>query len=102
MKETGYRSVVSSLLLTRPRPTARAVLTTFALNGVIDYASVSVGRNKEIATRQGISVRTIETHRRSIMEKLNANSIVELVHYAIRNDIVGPTSGSFINATSVR
>jgi DNA-binding NarL/FixJ family response regulator len=44
--------------------------------------------NKEIATRLGISVRTVETHRRSVMQKLNANSIVELVHYAIRNGIV--------------
>ena len=44
--------------------------------------------NKEIAVRLGISVRTVETHRRTIMQKLNANSIVELVHYAIRNGIV--------------
>jgi DNA-binding NarL/FixJ family response regulator len=47
--------------------------------------------NKEIATRLGISVRTVETHRRSVMQKLNANSIVELVHYAIRNGIVQPS-----------
>lgn len=44
--------------------------------------------NKEIAGRLGISVRTVETHRRSVMQKLNATSIVELVHYAIRNGIV--------------
>jgi len=44
--------------------------------------------NREIAGRLEISVRTVETHRRSIMQKLNANSIVELVHYAIRNGIV--------------
>jgi len=47
--------------------------------------------NKEIATRLGISVRTVETHRRSVMQKLNATSIVELVHYAIRNGIVQPS-----------
>ena len=47
--------------------------------------------NKEIASRLAISVRTVETHRRSIMQKLNANSIVELVHYAIRNGIVQPS-----------
>jgi DNA-binding NarL/FixJ family response regulator len=47
--------------------------------------------NKEIANRLGISVRTVETHRRSVMKKLDANSIVELVHYAIRNGIVQPT-----------
>jgi len=44
--------------------------------------------NKEIAVSLRISVRTVETHRRSIMQKLNATSIVELVHYAIRNGIV--------------
>jgi DNA-binding NarL/FixJ family response regulator len=44
--------------------------------------------NKEIANKLDISVRTVETHRRSVMQKLNANSIVELVHYAIRNGIV--------------
>lgn len=44
--------------------------------------------NKEIANKLGISVRTVETHRRSIMHKLNATSIVELVHYAIRNGLV--------------
>ena len=47
--------------------------------------------NKEIATRLSISVRTVDTHRRAIMQKLNANSIVELVHYAIRNGIVQPS-----------
>jgi len=44
--------------------------------------------NKEIATTLGISVRTVETHRRSIMKKLKISSIVELVHYAIRNGLV--------------
>jgi len=46
--------------------------------------------NKEIAARLGISVRTVETHRRAVMQKLEASSIVELVHYAIRNGIVQP------------
>ena len=50
--------------------------------------------NKDIAKALGISVRTVETHRRSVMQKLDANSIVELVHYAIRNGIVQPTRGS--------
>ncbi|HET7114480.1 MAG TPA: response regulator transcription factor, partial [Pyrinomonadaceae bacterium] len=37
--------------------------------------------NKDIAKALGISVRTVETHRRAVMHKLEANSIVELVHY---------------------
>lgn len=44
--------------------------------------------NKEIANRLSISVKTVETHRATVMRKLNINSIVELVHYAIRNQLV--------------
>jgi DNA-binding NarL/FixJ family response regulator len=56
--------------------------------------------NKEVATQLGISVRTVETHRRSIMLKLNANSIVELVHYAIRSGLVGSFSQPERQATT--
>jgi DNA-binding NarL/FixJ family response regulator len=47
--------------------------------------------NKEIAAVLCISVKTVETHRAAIMRKLGINSIVELVHYAIRNNLVGST-----------
>jgi DNA-binding NarL/FixJ family response regulator len=36
----------------------------------------------------GISVRTVETHRMNIMQKLHLESTVELVHYAIRNRMI--------------
>ena len=45
--------------------------------------------NKEIASVLCISVKTVETHRASVMRKLGINSIVELVHYAIRNNLAG-------------
>ena len=44
--------------------------------------------NKEVATALGISVRTVETHRASVMRKLELKSIVELVHYAVRHKLV--------------
>jgi DNA-binding NarL/FixJ family response regulator len=44
--------------------------------------------NKEIAAALDISVRTVETHRATIMRKLEINSIVELVHYAVRKKLV--------------
>jgi DNA-binding NarL/FixJ family response regulator len=44
--------------------------------------------NKEAAALLGISVKTIETHRANIMLKLNVHSITELVHYAIRNEMI--------------
>jgi DNA-binding CsgD family transcriptional regulator len=36
----------------------------------------------------GISVKTVESHRAKLMQKLHLETTVELVHYAIRNGIV--------------
>jgi DNA-binding NarL/FixJ family response regulator len=44
--------------------------------------------NKEVASLLGISVKTAETHRRNLFNKLNFHSIGELIHYAIRNKII--------------
>lgn len=43
--------------------------------------------NKQIALELGISVRTVESHRRHIMQKLRARSVVELVYYAMDRGI---------------
>jgi DNA-binding NarL/FixJ family response regulator len=34
-----------------------------------------------------VSVKTIETHRRQVMEKLNLHSVAELTKYAIREGL---------------
>jgi DNA-binding NarL/FixJ family response regulator len=44
--------------------------------------------NKEVAALLGISVNTAEAHRANIMLKLDLHSVTELVHYAIRKNIV--------------
>jgi DNA-binding NarL/FixJ family response regulator len=49
--------------------------------------------NKEIAAELGIAVRTVETHRAKIMLKLELHSLAELIHYAIRNEIVSARGG---------
>lgn len=36
----------------------------------------------------GISFKTAESHRANIMRKLSFHSLSELVHYAIRNNMV--------------
>lgn len=46
--------------------------------------------NKETANTLNLSVKTVETHRASIMDKLDLHSVSDLVHFAIRNHIVEP------------
>jgi two-component system response regulator NreC len=45
---------------------------------------------KEIAARLHVSVKTVETHRRHIMEKLDIHTIAELTKYAIREGLTSP------------
>lgn len=44
--------------------------------------------NSSIAEKMSISVRTVETHKTNILQKLGLHSIVDLVKYAIRNKII--------------
>src|ERR1700724_2630458 len=44
--------------------------------------------NKEVANCLGISIRTAETHRATLMRKLGLESLAALVRYAIRNHII--------------
>jgi DNA-binding NarL/FixJ family response regulator len=46
--------------------------------------------NKEIAAELGIATRTVETHRAKIMLKLGMQSLPQLVHYAIRHNLISP------------
>lgn len=46
-------------------------------------ALVSGQANKEIARVLGVSPRTVEVHRARVMEKLDANSLAELVHLTL-------------------
>ncbi|MBN2524140.1 MAG: response regulator transcription factor [Bacteroidales bacterium] len=44
--------------------------------------------NKEIADKLFISVRTVESHKNHIMQKLNLKTTVDLLKFAIKNNII--------------
>jgi len=45
--------------------------------------------NEEIAERLFISERTVESHRRNIFIKTKTKSVIGLIKYAIKNDLIG-------------
>lgn len=45
-------------------------------------------KNREVAEKLGISVKTVETHRANIMNKLALRNLAQLIHYAIQNGMV--------------
>ncbi|MBN2375416.1 MAG: response regulator transcription factor [Sedimentisphaerales bacterium] len=72
-KPTGEQASVFSLLTNRERE----VLQLLAEGNT----------TKQIATECHVSVKTIETHRQHIMEKLSIHSVAELTKYAIREGL---------------
>jgi DNA-binding NarL/FixJ family response regulator len=44
--------------------------------------------NKEIADKLFISIRTVESHKNHIMQKLNLKTTVDLIKFALRNNII--------------
>jgi DNA-binding NarL/FixJ family response regulator len=51
---------------------------------------IAQGRtNKEIAGELGISHRTVETHRESLMRKLQIRTVAELTRFALGAGIIG-------------
>ena len=66
-------------------PTAFSVLTSRERE-VLQLVAEGMAM-KEIGQRLDVSVKTIETHRQRIMEKLSLHSVAELTKYAIREGI---------------
>jgi FixJ family two-component response regulator len=48
--------------------------------------------NKQIAADLGISEKTVKVHRARVMEKMEANSLAELVRLADRAGVVVPSA----------
>ena len=70
-------------------PARERLALTYRERGVVQLVAEGY-TNKQIAGLLGISLKTVETHRASVMRKLNLSSSAALVRYAIRNRIVEP------------
>jgi FixJ family two-component response regulator len=54
---------------------------------------VSGRLNKQVGAELGISEITVKVHRGNMMEKMHANSFLELVKMAVRLGFIPPTRG---------
>lgn len=72
------------------QPAAKAVRSLTKREAEVAQLLAEGKANKEVAVALGVSVKTAETHRANIMRKLNLHSLADLVHYAIRNQIIQP------------
>lgn len=71
-----------------PQKNEKSVFTTLTAREREVLQLIAEGKStKQIASSLNVSVKTIETHRQQIMEKLNIHSIAELTKYAIREGI---------------
>lgn len=82
----GDRPADSGLAITTESPRSRLT----AREREIVQLLAEGKSNKEVASALNISIKTAETHRTNIMNKLDLRSITELVRYAVRNNIVEP------------
>ena len=83
------QALLDAFLKSDARPDEGSVFRTLTSREREIVQMLAEGKsNKEIASKLTISVKTVETHRATVMRKLEINSIVDLVHYAIRNQLV--------------
>jgi len=89
MHRPFFTGAASEVLLEsyRRRPERVRSVLTDRERGVVQLIAEG-NTNKQVANKLGISLKTVETHRASIMRKLNLLSSAALVRYAVRNNIV--------------
>lgn len=109
LKSDVGRDLVTAIgMLSQGRPFFTTKVAHIVLDGYLESAAQSGGARqdltarerqviqllaegkstKEVAVIQGIAVKTAETHRTNLMRKLDLHSICDVVHYAVRNQII--------------
>ena len=82
------QGVVDSYVRASPQPGAHPAFATLTDREREVLQLLAEGKStKEMADVLSVSVKTVETHRRNIMEKLSIHSVAELTKYAIREGV---------------
>lgn len=89
--ETYYSNEIMSIMLTKyqkkvKKEEAKQLLTSRELE-ILQLVAEELTSEK-IADQLFISTRTVETHRRNILSKTECTTLIGLLKYAVRNDLV--------------
>jgi DNA-binding NarL/FixJ family response regulator len=85
----GKRFFSPSVMMALSKSEASAEATPLTPREREVVAGIAAGRTtKEIAAGLGISVKTVDTHRQHIMEKLGCHRATEIVLYALKTGLV--------------
>lgn len=85
----GITSIVLGDYIKSPARDPRSVFTLLSAREREVLQLLAEGlRTKEISQKLSLSVKTVETHRKKIMEKLDIQSIAGLTRYAVKEGLV--------------
>ena len=88
----GFGQDVIDSLQRPPDKVTRAVIELTDRQRQILQLIAEGKQNKEIAEILGVSVKTVEFHRSSLMAKLGAHTVAELTRFAIQEGLIGTQS----------
>jgi len=81
-------SLVIESLVNQPQPTSQKAFSLLTDREREVLQLISEGQStKEIAIKLNVSAKTVESHRRQVMGKLNIRNVAELTKYAIREGL---------------
>lgn len=86
---SGFGQDVIDNLQNQPEGATRAVIELTDRQRQILQLIAEGKQNKEIADILGVSVKTVEFHRSSLMTKLGAHTVAELTRFAIQEGLIG-------------
>ncbi len=90
--ERAMRSLISDIAK-KPQKKDRLVLDIKLSSRELEVLKLIAGEysNREIADKLFISIRTVETHKRNLIEKTGAKNVAGLVMYAVERNLIHDT-----------
>lgn len=87
ISDTILKSYINNAKLNAKSSSEKLDNLTLREKEILRYVAEGYNNN-DIVERLNISIRTVETHKTNIMKKLELHNVVELVKFAIKNNII--------------